>query len=71
MAEFSMPSAMKLQLYICFEQCRPGWKESPINVKRKGVLHDSWRNYSSSVRVLEMAQAGMYMHTHLERVRQR
>ena len=71
MAEFSMESAMRMQPYICFEQCDYGWKESPINVKRKGVLHESWKKLTSSVRLLEMSQAGMYMHTHLERVRRR
>jgi hypothetical protein len=69
--DVSIAAAMRLQPYVCFEQCRQGWKESPINVKRKGVLHDSWKKFTSSVRLLEMAREGMYMHTHLERVCQR
>jgi hypothetical protein len=61
-------AAMRLQPYVCFEQCCQGWKESPINVKCKGVLHDSWKKFTSSVRLLEILREGMYMHTHLERV---
>jgi hypothetical protein len=63
-------TALSLQPYLVFEQCRVGWKESPINVKRKGVLHESWRRFTESVRVVEVAKAGMYMHSHLERVRE-
>ena len=66
-----MTRAMQTQPYICFETCDYGWKESPINVKRKGVLHESWKKLTASVRLLEMSWTGMYMHTHLERVRHR
>ena len=68
MDDVCIAAAMRLQPYVCFEQCRQGWKESPINVKRKGVLHDSWKTFTSLVRLLEMSREGMYMHTHLERV---
>ncbi len=68
MDDVCIAAAMRLQLYVCFEQCRQGWKESPINVKCKGVLHDSWKTFTSLVRLLEMSREGMYMHTHLERV---
>ena len=60
--------AMRLQLYVCFEQCRQGWKELPINVKCKGALHDSLKTFTLLVRLHEMLREGMYVHTHLERV---
>ena len=71
MDEGCIEEAMRQQPYVCFEQCRQGWKESPVNVKRKGVLHDSWKTFTLSVRLFEMAREGMYMHTHLEQVRKR
>jgi hypothetical protein len=71
MAAEQMSAALRLQPYLCFERCIPGYKESPINVKRKGVLHDSWSRLTQSVRVLQVAEQGMYMNTNLERVRQK
>ena len=64
-----MEAALKLQPYLCFERCDAGFKESPINVKRKGVLHSSWAKFTHSVRLLQVAEQGMYMNTNLERVR--
>jgi hypothetical protein len=46
-----------------------GFKEAPINVKQKGVLHSSWAKLTQSVRLLQVAEQGMYMNTNLERVR--
>jgi hypothetical protein len=68
-ARSTMKSSLRLQPYLCFERCGEGWKESPINVKRRGVLHNSWAANTLSVRVVQVAERGMYMNTHLERVR--
>jgi hypothetical protein len=64
-----MEAALRVQPYLCFERCSEGWKESPINVKRKGVLHESWASNTVSCRVVQVAERGMYMNTHLQRVR--
>ena len=63
-----MDAALRLQPHLCFERCNLGFKEAPINIKRKGVLHSSWAKLTQSVRVLQVAEEGMYMNTNLERV---
>jgi hypothetical protein len=64
-----MESALRQQPLLCFERCKEGFKEAPINVKRKGVLHDSWSKLTQSVRLLQVGEQGMYMNCNLERVR--
>jgi hypothetical protein len=64
-----MDASLRLQPLLCFERCREGFKEAPINVKRQGVLHESWSKLTQSVRLIQVAEQGMYMNSNLERVR--
>jgi hypothetical protein len=63
-----MKAALRLQPYLVFEQCGEGFKQSPLNVKRKGLLHKSWAKFSEAVHILELSESAMYMKSHLERV---